>query len=600
MVEPGSVADPSRVDFAAPGAGTPDLSALSLGRLREALRAPDVPVPFPSTLGEAARRVRDLADAERFEEARYIVRTFEGTRGAPRDQLAFARAGVLLALRGRSSEDRGRAFSLLVNAFATAGHVDEARAAADVLAPRLEVPPSRPGSREGVRGPARAASRDAGDPDLGAHGRRARSAAVPPAVRAVARGIELPFDPTVPLAREVNRFESALASAEAIHAELLEDPRPELTVRLAQALEAAGRPQQATTHALDVLDLVDRIQGTDPSWTDPSRSEVAAHAVLGRTLQETRSVLSAQHAVQALLDLHTVDDPPLRVGLITGLLRALVLAGLAEQASFTAGRLVALQRTLVRDADRVPPLLAVASQRISVQRFDAALVPLEEAQEITRRTGDRRGGVEAARMLARLHQEAGDLPDSLAQLQRVAHDARWIVDDLETSGADRRQYAIVELNAESLSARFAQELGEIDLAESAANAVLRRTDPRRSLDALGAAALWDFEVDARVTLMIAAGLRLADEGSGITVKEYAARRTRALAAIGRAGVDDEERARYWGTYLDDRHAVLLASRGDLRKAVRVGEAASSGWASLGMTEEQERLSNLVTGWKAEL
>src|SRR5690625_7571066 len=71
-------------------------------------------------------------------------------------------------------------------------------------------------------------------------------------------------------------------------------------------------------------------------------------------------------------------------------------AGATAQASFTAGRLVSLQRTLRRDSLRIAPLLAVATQRMHAGRYEAAMVPLEQARAIARAQRDRYGSPQAA------------------------------------------------------------------------------------------------------------------------------------------------------------------------------------------------------------
>src|SRR5690625_5470959 len=106
---------------------------------------------------------------------------------------------------------------------------------------------------------------------------------------------------------------------------------------------------------------------------DPERLATAAHAVLARTLGTSHPLQAIGHALDALETIHGVDDPPLRIGLITDLLRALMQAGATAQASSTAGRLVSLQRTRRRDSLRIAPLLAVATQRMPAGPYGAAV-----------------------------------------------------------------------------------------------------------------------------------------------------------------------------------------------------------------------------------
>src|SRR5690625_694224 len=139
--------------------------------------------------------------------------------------------------------------------------------------------------------------------------------------------------------REVRRMQAALASLPAVREQILGEPEPLLRLRLAQALEGAGDSDAATTLALDVLEILAPGQVRQPgTGTDPERLATAAHAVLARTLGTRRPLQAIGHALDALETLRGVDDPPLRIGLITDLLRALMQAGATSQASFKIGR----------------------------------------------------------------------------------------------------------------------------------------------------------------------------------------------------------------------------------------------------------------------
>src|SRR5699024_5665563 len=191
--------------------------------------------------------------------------------------------------------------------------------------------------------------------------------------------------------REVRRMQAALESLPAVREQILGEPEPLLRLRLAQALEGAGDHDAASTLALDVLEMLAPGEGQQPvAGADPER-------------------LATAQSLDAVQTIHGVDDPPLRIGLITDLLRALMQAGATAQASFTAGRLVSLQRTLRRDSLRIAPLLAVATQRMHAGRYEAAMVPLEQARAIARAQRDRYGSLEAARLAASVHDRAGDL-----------------------------------------------------------------------------------------------------------------------------------------------------------------------------------------------
>src|SRR5699024_2534497 len=118
--------------------------------------------------------------------------------------------------------------------------------------------------------------------------------------------------------------------------------------------------------------------------------------------------------------------------------------------SFTAGRLVSLQRILRRDSLRIAPLLAVASQRMHAERYEAAMVPLEQARAIARAQRDRHACLEAARLAASIHDRAGDLRACLPELQQMAADARWLADDLATVTARPPARVRTELEARAL------------------------------------------------------------------------------------------------------------------------------------------------------
>src|SRR5699024_9716014 len=126
--------------------------------------------------------------------------------------------------------------------------------------------------------------------------------------------------------REVRRMQAALESLPAVREQILGEPEPLLRLRLPQALERAGAHDAPS----EVQQAV--------AGADPERLATAAHAVLARTLGTSHPLQAIGHALDALETIHGVDDPPLRIGLITDLLRALMQAGATAQASFTAGR----------------------------------------------------------------------------------------------------------------------------------------------------------------------------------------------------------------------------------------------------------------------
>ena len=60
----------------------------------------------------------------------------------------------------------------------------------------------------------------------------------------------------------------------------------------------------------------------------------------------------------------------------------------------------------------------------------------------------------------------------------------------------------------------------------------------------------------------------------------------------------DARARYWAAYLDDRHADLLARRGETAAARRAARRARSANEALGRDEDAARVARLVTELEA--
>ncbi|MFC0675875.1 hypothetical protein, partial [Brachybacterium hainanense] len=416
-------------------------------------------------------------------------------------------------------------------------------------------------------------------------------------MRRVVRCLDVvPMGEAADASREALRLRRGLEALPRVADRLLGDPRSAemtLRMRLAQALEGAGDRAGAMRQALDVLELADDLALDGAEALDPQRAATAAHAVLARTLVDREPLAASHHALEALRSLREVDDPVLRIGLVTSLLRALMRAELADHASFVSGRLAALQRGVRRDALRVQPLLAVATQRVVAQRFEAALVPLGEVRRIARAMRDRRADLEAARLLARVHQLTGQGEEALVELRRLAFHAGSLADDLETGGADRARFVQEEMKAHALVLRHALDLGERSAADAAAAGIERRTRPGAAPEGIPAALLWDYRVDARVGRVIAAGVGLARGDEDVTPESYEERRREAIRAIGEVPEGHEERARYWAAYLDDRHAAMLASEGRRIAALRAARRALAGWEHLGRAEDAARIRLLI-------
>lgn len=630
------------------------------GELRAALRPPQLPLPAPTGVLEAADRIDDLIHAEQFREARTLFRSFLGVEAAAVERIALLRAGLAGAGLAGDREAVDRSATDLIAQLRAAGHPAQAEATAIVLAegdrpgsqgrsvsagssPSVREDPSTPSSPEAPSAPlapfAPSAPEAPSSLEAPRRGRRRGvRAEVSAELLAVVRGLESSARPggTQPDEsdphHEVRRLAAALEALPVVGEQILGDPEPLLRLRFAQALEAAGDSSSATTAALDVLEMLEQRQldrsgpaqpaaQTEPEQTEPEQTEpaqaqsaqpapcptpermavyvapervaAAAHAVLSRALGVTYPLQAIRHALDALGTLHQVDDPPLRIGLITDLLQALMHAGATSQASFTAERLISLQRTLPRDGLRIAPLLAVAAQRMHAERYEAAMAPLEQARAIAREQRDRYASLEAARLAASIHDRSGDLRASLPELQQIAADARWLADDLATGTAQRPALVRTELEARAMVMRRALDLAETAVARSAAQLIDRRARSEEGTPLLPPELLWDHRVDARAGLFIAVGAALGRGEEGVSRHECEQRRREAMLAVDEAPAGHDARARYWAAYLDDRHAQMLAVAGRDGRALRAARRAREGWEHLGSTEDIARLDRLI-------
>lgn len=588
MIVPGASALPETGGRGDQG-GLPDAE-----ELRVALRPPELPLPAPRTPLELAQRVTDLMHAERPREALALLAAPlpAAADAAPAADRAVLAAAHLAALApAGTDEEVAEAAGHLLRDLRRAGYGRQARVTALVLVERGVLPePSGPTA------------------EPGAGRRRAEAGPVDPALLAVVRELETarrrtrgtaaapedtdPSRTATDPRRRIVALRAALDVLPGVRDDLMGSPEPVLHLRLAQALEAAGRADAATTAALDALDLLEETdadpEADDARRADPHRVRIAAHAVLARTLRTGAPLVAVRHALDALGAMRRVEDAPLRVGLITDLLEALSAAGLEEQASFAAGRLSSLQRSLRRDELRTGPLLAVAGQRLRVGRYEEAEAALAEVRRIARDHRDRATGLEAARLLATLHDRRGDHRAALAQLRRVAADAHWLSDDLATPAPRRGPFLRIELEAEALVMRRAMDLGETAAARSAARAIERRTRPDGGRLLLPVALLWDHRVDARVAELVAVG---AADPSSSEVESLldGAREVIALAPGGH-----EERALYWRAYLDEQHALLLERRGDGAAALAAARRAQAQWRNQDAeADDLERIDALV-------
>lgn len=584
--------------------------------LRVALRPPELPLPAPRTPLELAQRVSDLTHAERYREAVALAATplpDGGSSSPAADHAVLASARLAALARVGTDEEVAAAVGDLLRAQRRAGYAAQAAATAQVL---LE--------RGVLREPADGGARSGGSLSDGSRAgrRRAAPATVTPELLAVVRELDVPHrrargavgpasadlagpaGPADPAATatdprpRIRVLRVALDALPAARADLLGAPEPLLRLRLAQALEAAGLTESATTAALDALELLEEVDA-DPEAeasrrADPHRVRIAAHAVLARTLRASHPLAAVRHALDALGVMRRVEDAPLRVGLVTDLLEALTAAGLERDASFAAGRLASLQRSLRRDELRTGPLLAVAGQRIRVGRAGEAREALEEVRRIARDHRDRSTDLEAARLLATLYEREGDLRGSLLQLRRVAADARWLSDDLATPAPRRGPFLRIELEALALVLRRAMDLGETPTARAAARAIERRTRPDGGRLLLPSALLWDHRVDARVGELVAVAAAEPD------AEELPQLLDGAREVIGLAPGGHEERALYWRAYLDEQHALLLERRGEREAALAAALQAQAQWRNQDAeADDLERIDALVARLAAE-
>lgn len=563
----------------------------SLSELRTALRPPNLPLPAPQSVREAAHRISDLVHAERFAEARSIAANFRTHDASPEDRMALLRAEVSAHAASGQQEDWARAATALIDHLHSAGYPVQAQATAQVLLTGFR---SSLAERRRERSSLAGVGSSSGDEHSPATGRRrVKAHDAPPAMLAVVRALsDVPLGTQVDPRREASRMQGALRALDQVEDQVLGDARTVITLRLAQALEGAGQHADATSRALDVLDMLSAgaFTGTD---TDPDRAATSAHAVLARSLATTQPLEAANHALTALMMLRDVDDPPLRIGIITELLQIFTRENLHDHGLFTAGRLASLQRTLARDAHRVRPLLAVAAQRVAVQRYEAAQIALAEVRQIADQSRDRRASFEAGRLNARILDETGQDEQGLAELRRVAADARWIADDLETSGEERAYFIGHELNAQGLVMRRALDLGRRREVLAAAAAIERRTRPGEGRPVLPAHQLWDARVDAMLARVIATGMAVAEGDDDATPAQYAAFRRAALEAIGQVPAGHDARAHFWSAYLEDRHAMVMQAQGDVRKARRAAQHARDAWEALGESAHVERLEQML-------
>lgn len=575
-------------------------------RIAEALRPANLPLPSPRGVVEAVHRIRDLTAQGRLREARLLADVFSAEPAELDERVELLRAHAEALELGGDAAGATAVLRELVGLVDGSGHHDHARAL--VLLLGLAGRPVAPdaAARRGRRRAdplAAVAPEDVDDAvlvvvqgilDLG-----------PDPVGRSAPGTSLSgtypsdispagTDPTRPgiarldtfgphdLERAEGRLLSALEALGAVHREVVGDPEPALRLRLAQVLEADGRPEEATRQAGFVLDAVD---GPD----DLARSASGAHALLSRTLRASDPFAALEHAIAALDVLRDVDEPAERALRASDLVLCLVAADLPEDASYAARRLASLVHAVPREEDRLRPLLVVAAQRIASGREDLALGTLAQVRRMARDARDHGAALQADQLLGQAHHRAGRTAEAITALRSAARESRWLSDDLLATDDVRRRFLVSELEARAMVQRIALEDARHAEADAEGSEIIRRAD-RVGGRLLPPGELWDHVVDAAIGRMIATGLALAAGEDGADRATYMSRRREARRLIDTVPDGHEDRARFWSVYLTDRDAAMLAARGDLPGARKAAAWALDGWARLGEAEHVERLT----------
>lgn len=563
----GPESTPSPSDTVAAGSAADHVAAahpageLDREVLREALLPPEVPLPAPSTVAEAALRVRDLVALGRAREARWLAESFAGDPAPVLHRVALLEA---LAQALRATGDDAGAEAALKEAvqlvFGTGRH-DHARALARTwgLAPTAVTgSPEADGAAPASAPAVRRGRRRAEPVRVGAE------AEIDEAVLVVVAGAALPapelprsgsLDPRV-LDQEEGRFEGALNAIAEVRSLVLGDPEPALRLGKAEVARLRDDPQAAVGPALEVIEAAEAAE--DPLL---DRLAVRARGVLAWALRGTDPAGAVSHALAALGDLRLVDDPALRVGLICDLVPALIAADQGRHATYAARRLDSLRRTLRDPADQVRPLLVVAAEAIAAGRADAASAPITEARRLARRERDRHGLLRADGLAAEAHRRAGRPLEAAAALRDAARSAQYLGDDLGTSLAERGRLLATELDLRADAMGLALDAGDAPGADGDAVTILTRLARTSGRPVLDAADGWQRAVDARIGRLLAAAVAAAGTGAADARARLAVLRDGASATIDAApaGIADRTgRVEASRAYLEDRFAAAEA------------------------------------------
>lgn len=333
-------------------------------------------------------------------------------------------------------------------------------------------------------------------------------------------------------------------------------------------------------------------------------------------VNEAISLLEVENEVRAEETAEPI--PPEVVAALTAtFVRAALTVGDVEAARPAADALAQMADGIPAEHVRFHALTSAAIAFLNDGRPDEALIPSQRARSLARLMGDLAGVWRAERIRAHVASVTGRPQAEEAAHREVAALARRLADDLMTEPSLRAEASVSELESRSVLVRIGLSAGRFAEVDDHARGLLDRVAKARELGDAPAEQLWEYEIDARVARMIAAGMpdsplrgrhcapveqpvrgrrrrgSAAPSTEPLTIEERAsnfkARRREARTAIAEAPETKRERALWWDTYVDDRYAYLLAVHGRYQRALRVAERAHSRWANVGDLEQQERV-----------
>lgn len=433
----------------------------------------------------------------------------------------------------------------------------------------------------------------------------------------------------IPLPHGVSRRE-AEEQREADLALGMRDMDPEsLDARVIAAITGAQKPSAAQLHTLVT-------EADDPRGPglDPLLSAVLLHRFALAALEGTgvggrgrraagfaptvayEAIAAAIGRVEDELGAAGLPLPTeVHAALTVTFIRAALACGDAPSAAEALAVLEANEAALAPEYVRAWALQAIGLAHLLLGRPDDALIPAQRSRSLSRQIDDRAGQWRAERVRAHAASVAGRPHAEELAHRDVAELASRLADDLATDPDTRAQAELSELESRAVLARLALTHSRLLEADAAAQGMLQRIERARQAGDLDPAQAWEFEIDARITRMLVAGLpdspvagkhraELRDSGRGrrraeptpgpdgesewhtaeARLDEYRIRRTRTLEAIAAAPAGHEQRGRWWATYADDRHAYILAAHGRTARAARVTKRVMVAWQELGEGE----------------